>query len=86
MSEIIIGNDMDNIEVKEKKEELATPLKGKVVNCKLLNVRKRPKRDAEILRVIAKDDEVEILNTAGEFLRVKLSDGTYGFCMSTYIG
>lgn len=76
MSEIIIGN----------KEELKPEVKtGKVVNCQLLNVRKRPKRDAEILRVIAKDDEVEIINTAGEFLRVKLSDGTYGFCMSMYI-
>ena len=74
-------------EIVEKKEELKSEVKtGKVVNCQLLNVRKRPKRDAEILRVIAKDDEVEILNTVGEFLRVKLSDGAYGFCMSTYIG
>ena len=74
-------------EIIEKKEELKSEVKtGRVVNCQLLNVRKRPKRDAEILRVIAKDDEVEILNNAGEFLRVKLSDGTYGFCMSTYIG
>ena len=74
-------------EIIEKKEELKPEVKtGRVVNCQLLNVRKRPKRDAEILRVIAKDDEVEILNTVGEFLRVKLSDGTYGFCMTTYIG
>ena len=74
-------------EIIEKKEELKPEVKtGRVVNCQLLNVRKRPKRDAEILRVITKDDEVEILNTVGEFLRVKLSDGTYGFCMSTYIG
>ena len=74
-------------EIVEKKEELKPEVKtGKVVNCQLLNVRKRPKRNAEILRVIEKDDEVEILNNAGEFLRVKLSDGTYGFCMSTYIG
>lgn len=74
-------------EIVEKKEELKPEVKtGKVVNCQLLNVRKRPKRDGEILRVIAKDDEVEIINTAGEFLRVKLSDGTYGFCMSMYIG
>ena len=74
-------------EIIEKKEELKPEVKtGRVVNCQLLNVRKRPKRDAEILRVISKDDEVEILNTVGEFLRVKLSDGTYGFCMSTYIG
>ena len=74
-------------EIIEKKEELKQEVKtGRVVNCQLLNVRKRPKRDAEILRVIAKDDEVEILNNTGEFLRVKLSDGTYGFCMSTYIG
>ena len=81
MSEIIIGN----------KEELKPEVKtGKVVNCQLLNVRKRPKRDAEILRVIAKDDEVEILSeiltNTEEYLRVKLSDGTYGFCMAKYIG
>ena len=74
-------------EIVEKKEELKPEVKtGKVVNCQLLNVRKRPKRDAEILRVISKDDEVEILNNAGEFVRVKLSDGTYGFCMRMYIG
>ena len=74
-------------EIIEKKEELKPEVNtGRVVHCQLLNVRKRPKRDAEILRVIAKDDEVEILNNTGEFLRVKLSDGTYGFCMSMYIG
>ena len=74
-------------EIIEKKEELKPEVKtGKVVDCQLLHVRKRPKRDAEILRVIDKDDEVEIRNNAGEFLRVKLSDGTYGFCMSMYIG
>lgn len=80
MSEIIIGNK------EELKQEVKT---GKVVNCQLLNVRKRPKRDAEILRVIAKDEEVEILNevlvNTEEYLRVKLSDGTYGFCMAKYI-
>ena len=74
-------------EIIEKKEELKPEVKtGRVVNCQLINVRKRTKRAAERLLVIAKDDEVEILNGTGEFLRVKLSDGTYGFCMSMYIG
>ena len=83
MSEIIIGNEIE-------RNETATLLKGKVVNCELLNVRKRPKTNAEILRVIKEGEEVDILaftnrNSEVEFNKVKLEDGSIGFCMSKYI-
>lgn len=83
MSEIIIGNEIE-------RSETAIPLKGKVVNCELLNVRKRPKTNAEILRVINEGEEVDILaftnrNSEVGFNKVKLEDGSIGFCMSKYI-
>ena len=79
--------EIDNLAVEDKKEEIETVKKGKVANCKLLNVRKRPHQKAEILRLIKEGDEVELLHyhSSFEFYKVRLEDGTVGFCMSKFI-
>ena len=83
MSEII--NQEKNEVIEEQKN--VNP-KGKVVNCKLLNVRKKGNIDADIIEVINEGDEVEILtnlNKQWEFYRVRIPSGKIGFCMSKYI-
>ena len=91
MSEII--NQEKNEVIEEQKNEVIEEQKnvnpkGKVVNCKLLNVRKKDNIDADIIEVINEGDEVEILtnlNKQWEFYRVRIPSGKIGFCMSKYI-
>lgn len=60
---------------------------GTVANCFRLNIRKRPSLEAEIVAVLSKDDDVEILDesTCNGWLPVLLSDGTKGYTMVQYI-
>lgn len=54
---------------------------GKVSGCTKLNVRKAPKSDAPVRRVINANTEVEILEDAGDFY--KIGNGEY--CMKSFI-
>ena len=60
---------------------------GTVTNCHRLNIRKEPSLEAEILRVLLKGDDVEILDepVVNGWLPVLLSDGTKGYTMIEYI-
>lgn len=53
----------------------------------VLNVRKRPSADAEVVKVIRRHDVVEILDesTANGWLPVLLSDGTKSYCKAEFI-
>lgn len=62
---------------------------GVVTGCSKLNVRKEPYKDAEILCVINKNEEVEI-NTEEEatyeyFYKVITSKGVEGYCIKDFI-
>lgn len=75
-------------QTEENKPAVYTVLKaGTVTNCSRLNIRKEPSLEAEILRVIKKGDDVEILDelTVNGWLPVLLSDGTKGYTMKDYI-
>ena len=99
MSEIInqekneVIEEQKNEVIEEQKNEVIEEQKnvnpkGKVVNCKLLNVRKKGNINADIIEVINEGDEVEILtnlNKQLEFYRVRIPSGKIGFCMSKYI-
>ena len=76
------------IEQEENKPAVYTVIKaGTVTNTFKLNIRKEPSLDAEILRVLTKGDDVEILDepTINGWLPVLLSDGTKGYTMVEYI-
>lgn len=53
----------------------------------MLKVRKSCSTDSDVLTLLRKDDEVEILdeNTCNGWLPVLLEDGTKGYCMSKFI-
>lgn len=75
-------------EQEENKPAVYTVLKaGTVTNCSRLNIRKEPSLEAEILRVINKGDDIEILDesTVNGWIPVLLSDGTKGYTMKDYI-
>ena len=72
---------------KENVEPKAELTIGTVTECMKLNVRKSPKSDAVIVRVINFASKVEIIprKTQDDFYKVRLTDGTVGYCMKKFI-
>ena len=64
--------------------ERMAPTLGTVVNCNKLNVRKEPNAGSEIIAVLDKGNQVEIVGESNGFRKVKIDD-TFGWCMSFYI-
>ena len=64
-------------------------VKGIVANCEKLNVRAKPNKNAEVLTIIKKGDEVRVIDDSIEgWLNVSIDLGTEGFigyCMKDYI-
>lgn len=61
--------------------------KGVVTGCEKLNVRKEANKNAEVLCIINKSDEVEIdlENSTQDFFKVITSNNIEGYCMKDYI-
>lgn len=60
---------------------------GVVANCANLNIRKKPDKDADILKVVPEGEEVviDVKDNTDKFYNVILKDGTEGFAMKEYI-
>ena len=60
---------------------------GKISNCKKLNVRKLPSRDAEIISELVEGSEVMIdeKESTALFYKICTEHGIDGYCMKDYI-
>ena len=80
------------IEAAEEVAEETKPEKvlkdGVVVNCAKLNVRKAPSKDADILGVISRYDDVKVdmEESTEDFYKVCTEAGVEGYCVKTFIG
>ena len=80
------------IEAAEEVAEETKPEKvlkdGVVVNCAKLNVRKAPSKNADILGVIARYDDVKVdmEESTEDFYKVFTEAGVEGYCVKTFIG
>lgn len=54
---------------------------GTVANCTKLNVRKAPKSNAPVCRIISAGTEVEIVDESGDFYKI----GDNEYCMKDFI-
>lgn len=81
--EIIEAEVTEAAPAKEPKK----PVYGKVANCKKLNVRKDPKKDGKVVKVIDEGMKVSIDLDAStdEYYKVTLPGGVYGFCKKEFI-
>lgn len=68
-------------------EPKAKPVYGTVANCKKLNVRKKPKADADVVTIIEEGTKVSISleESTADFYKVTLKGGAYGFCKKEFI-
>lgn len=60
---------------------------GIVTGCRLLNIRRRPDLEAEILCFVRCESEITIdtSESSTEWLKVRNSDGIEGYCMARYV-
>ena len=66
---------------------LPKTVKGTVVNCARLNVRAKPKADADVLEVIGALAKVTVDATKSnnEWLAVRTENGVNGYCMRKFV-
>ena len=78
---------MTDKEVTKNVEEVKEPeiKKGIVRNCELLNVRKEPNTDSDIIKVINRGDEVNIINEDKGIMSADFYKTTDGYVMKNYI-
>lgn len=58
---------------------------GVVVKTKLVNVRKKPSRGADILTTLSSGQRVEILEAKKAFYKVRLSSGLEGYISNEFL-
>lgn len=71
-------------EIKEEVKEQNNKL-GKVFGTELLNVRKDPSINSDVLMVLKKDKEVNILEESNEDFYKIIVDDKEGYCMKKFI-
>lgn len=79
--EDLADTEADVLSIEEKLE----PEKyGNLVNCELLNGRKEPDPNSEIILIIKKEDEIKILEELDEFYKVSINNKEV-YCMKKFI-
>lgn len=82
VEEVVEETATQNVPVVEEPE--VKVVYGVVANCEKLNMRSKPSKQADVICILTKDDNVEIVETKGEFYFVK-SEDSQGFCMQEFI-
>lgn len=77
-------------EAEEATEKITIEAKfkmGKVADCELLNVRKQPSANAEVVCTIGRNTDVEIddAKSTSNFYKICVASGVEGFCMKRFI-
>ena len=75
-----------NVEVEEPVEIEEVPTFGIVKDCKILNVRKEPNKNSEVISTVTLSTKIEILlkDSTEDFYCVKIDD-VIAYCMKKYI-
>ena len=80
-------SDKDVTKNVKEVEEVKEPeiKKGIVRNCELLNVRKEPNTDSDIIKVINRGDEINIIKEDKGIMSTDFYKTTDGYVMKKYI-
>lgn len=69
---------------KEIKEESKKDKFGRLIDCELLNARKDPNKESEVLFVINNKNRIKILEELADFYKVEVN-GKEAYCMKNFI-
>lgn len=77
--------EVEQEELNTASSEYTKELKdGELINCDLLNARKEPNKDSEVLFIIDKKDTIKILEELENFYKVEVKDKE-AYCMKKFI-
>ena len=87
VEEVEEGKEMLDKDVTNNVKEVKEPeiKKGIVRNCELLNVRKEPNTDSDVIKVINRDDEINIIKEDKGIMSADFYKTTDGYVMKKYI-
>ena len=88
VAEETVEEVFDNvIEEVINEEPIIEEVKGYLTNCSKLNVRATAAKDANVLCILDRDDEVKVVldNNTSEFYKICTSAGVEGYCMKQFI-
>lgn len=82
-----VVENVENEVVEEPKTQPKKNVTGKVINCKRLNVRKKPSKDGDVLCTIPASAVVTIDKdkSTAHYYKVTTADGVEGFCVKDYL-
>lgn len=74
-------------EVKEPVKPVITSFKGVVTGCDMLNVRSKPDKESDVVSMLQRDVEIEIVDTnaSDDFYKIVTEIGIEGYCMKDFI-
>lgn len=61
------------------------PKKGRIVDYKIVNVRKEPSKDSEAIHIASEGEEYEILSVGERFTKINVPGKGEGYVVSKYI-
>lgn len=90
INENIYSNPETEIEIADittPEPEVSEPVVGVVVDCPRLNVRVKPRTDADVVCIIERDSKVMIdeENSTKNFYKICTEVGIEGYCMKQFI-
>lgn len=83
----ITSQIVEQEEVKELVKPVITSVKGVVTGCDMLNVRSKPDKESDVVSMLQRDVEIEIVDTnaSDDFYKVVTEIGIEGYCMKDFI-
>ena len=85
VKDTVIENPVEVEEVKSVNPPQMPTRTGIVSGCAKLNVRKGPSKDDEVVAVIDKDQEIEVITEVAGWYNVRIAGGIFGYCMTKFI-
>ena len=79
-----VGSNIASSQNEQVTNKETFPRKAKVT-ASSLNIRSGAKTEREIVVTAAKDTELTVLTSLGDWYKVKLANGTVGWAVKTYI-
>ena len=83
-SETEVQTNTGDVATDEPSVESPETKVGKLSNCELLNARKEPNKDSEVLFVVGKEDKIVILEEENDFYKVSVNNKE-AYCMKNFI-
>lgn len=83
--EVKVVEDLKDVLEKEVVKKETKVYKLKLVNCKMLNLRKSPNLKSEVLSILNLESDLVFIDEIGEWTKVHFNGKVFGYVMTKFI-